>query len=181
MEGAVSKVARAEQACAALSERMSGMEEAVAKAARAEQASAALSAALAHERDLAASLRTRAKQLEGELASARGQGRQLTDEGEATKRRLHEAEAKLAATAHELAAAHRQAQRARELEHQLDVLQKRPPIKALDEEGIEVLEAHMIKLSELVRQKDQTIRVLEATVHRQCVERTEMLKTMERH
>jgi hypothetical protein len=61
------------------------------------------------------------------------------------------------------------------------VLQKRPPVKALDEEGIEVLEAHMIKLSELVREKDQTIRVLEATVHRQCAERTEMLKASGQH
>lgn len=42
-------------------------------------------------------------------------------------------------------------------------------------EGIEVLEKHMIKLSELVRKKDAELRVLEATVHRQCLERTQLL------
>lgn len=50
----------------------------------------------------------------------------------------------------------------------------------VDEEGIEVLEKHMIKLSKLVRQKEAEIMVLQETVHRQCQERTLLMERIDR-
>lgn len=47
-------------------------------------------------------------------------------------------------------------------------------------EDLEALEQHMIRLSGLVRQKDAEIKVLQATVHRQCLERTSILSSNQR-
>jgi len=49
----------------------------------------------------------------------------------------------------------------------------------VDHGGLEALEHHVIKLSTLVRQKDSEIRILQATVHRQCEERTKLLQHLQ--
>jgi hypothetical protein len=42
-------------------------------------------------------------------------------------------------------------------------------------DGLEQLEQHMIALSNKCRVKDQEIRTLQATVHSECLERTQLL------
>eukprot|EP00943_MAST-04B_sp_MAST-4B-sp1_P004660 g4660.t1 len=48
-------------------------------------------------------------------------------------------------------------------------------------DGLEMLERHLIKLSEKIRKKDQEIGNLEATVHRQCRERQGLLDELKHY
>lgn len=48
-------------------------------------------------------------------------------------------------------------------------------------DGLEMLERHLIKLSEKIRKKDQEIGNLEATVHRQCRERQGLLDELKQY
>ena len=48
-------------------------------------------------------------------------------------------------------------------------------------DGLEMLERHLIKLSEKIRKKDQEIGNLEATVHRQCRERQGLLDELKKY
>ena len=48
------------------------------------------------------------------------------------------------------------------------------------EEGLEGLERHLIHMSEIIRQKEVEIKLLKATVHKECKERTELMEQLER-
>ena len=42
-------------------------------------------------------------------------------------------------------------------------------------DGIEMLEKHLIKLSERLRTKNQEVETLQAVIHRECVERGKLM------
>ncbi|GBG34905.1 Laminin subunit alpha-2 [Hondaea fermentalgiana] len=67
--------------------------------------------------------------------------------------------------------------RYRALEAEVKLLRNVEPAPAQD---LQQLEHHMLRLSSLVREKDAEIKVLQATVHRQCMERTSLLLAQEK-
>jgi len=86
--------------------------------------------------------------------------------------RIQELEGELAAKVDQLVERDKLLSAERDANETLRAQQAKEPEQ---EDGIELLEKHLIKLSELVRQKDMEIRVLQETVHRQCLERTQLL------